>query len=45
MDDAPFESAVKDFYFTNPIARASKIMADCAAAYGAKETGATGTNG
>ena len=45
MDDVPFVSAVTDFYFTNPIARASKIMADCAAVYGQKDTGATGTNG
>ncbi|MEQ9519997.1 MAG: NADH-quinone oxidoreductase subunit NuoG [Parvibaculum sp.] len=45
MDDTPFASAVTDFYFTNPIARASKIMADCAAVYGQKVTGATGTNG
>jgi NADH-quinone oxidoreductase subunit G len=29
--NAPFMSAVKDFYFTNPIARASKTMADCSA--------------
>jgi NADH-quinone oxidoreductase subunit G len=28
---APFKSPVKDFYFTNPIARASKIMAECSA--------------
>ena len=28
---APFASAVKDFYLTNPIARASAIMADCSA--------------
>jgi NADH-quinone oxidoreductase subunit G len=28
---APFQSPVKDFYFTNPIARASKIMAECSA--------------
>jgi NADH-quinone oxidoreductase subunit G len=27
--NAPFLSPVKDFYFTNPIARASKIMAEC----------------
>jgi NADH-quinone oxidoreductase subunit G len=26
-----FTSPIKDFYFTNPIARASKIMADCSA--------------
>jgi NADH-quinone oxidoreductase subunit G len=29
--NVPFQSPVKDFYFTNPIARASKIMADCSA--------------
>lgn len=45
IDAAPFESAVSSFYFTNPIARASKIMADCDAVNGGKETGATGTNG
>jgi NADH-quinone oxidoreductase subunit G len=28
---APFQSPVKDFYFTNPIARASKVMAECSA--------------
>jgi len=27
----PFESPIKDFYFTNPIARASRIMAECSA--------------
>ena len=30
--DAPFASAVKTFYLTNPIARASVTMAECAAA-------------
>ena len=30
IDNAPFTSAVADFYFTNPIARASKTMAECA---------------
>jgi NADH-quinone oxidoreductase subunit G len=29
--DAPFTSAVKDFYLTNPIARASVTMAECSA--------------
>ena len=29
VSDAPFASPVKDFYFTNPIARASAIMAEC----------------
>lgn len=37
-----FTYAVKDFYFTNPIARASAIMADCARAKGAR-SGAEGT--
>ncbi len=31
VDKAPFESAVKDFYLTNPIARASRVMAECSA--------------
>jgi NADH-quinone oxidoreductase subunit G len=30
-DKAPFRSAVDNFYFTNPIARASAVMAECAA--------------
>jgi len=30
-DKAPFRSAVTDFYLTNPIARASAIMAECSA--------------
>jgi NADH-quinone oxidoreductase subunit G len=30
-DKAPLRSSVDDFYFTNPIARASAIMAECAA--------------
>ena len=28
---APFASSVSDFYFTNPIARASRVMAECSA--------------
>ena len=28
---APLRSAVEDFYFTNPIARASIVMAECSA--------------
>ncbi len=31
ITDAPFVSAVQNFYLTNPIARASKTMAECAA--------------
>jgi NADH-quinone oxidoreductase subunit G len=30
-DKAPLTSSVSDFYFTNPIARASAIMAECSA--------------
>jgi NADH-quinone oxidoreductase subunit G len=30
-DKAPLRSSVADFYFTNPIARASAIMAECSA--------------
>ncbi len=40
-DKAPFASAVIDFYFTNPIARASAIMAECSAlAHAATKTAA-----
>ena len=31
IDKAPFAPAVTDFYFTNPIARASRVMAECSA--------------
>ena len=31
VTSAPFKNAVSDFYFTNPIARASEVMAECAA--------------
>ena len=30
-DGAPFGSVVEDFYLTNPIARASAVMAECSA--------------
>ena len=30
-DRAPLRSVVEDFYFTNPIARASAVMAECSA--------------
>jgi NADH-quinone oxidoreductase subunit G len=30
-EKTPFHSAVADFYLTNPIARASAIMAECSA--------------
>jgi NADH-quinone oxidoreductase subunit G len=31
LDKAPFAAAIEDFYLTNPIARASKTMAECSA--------------
>ncbi|MFN4230207.1 NADH-quinone oxidoreductase subunit NuoG [Parvibaculum sp.] len=31
LDDAPFETPVRDFFMTNPIARASAVMAECSA--------------
>ena len=31
VDKAPFGSSVHDFYLTNPIARASRVMAECSA--------------
>ena len=31
VSDAPFESAIKAFHLTNPVARASVTMAECAA--------------
>jgi NADH-quinone oxidoreductase subunit G len=31
MDKAPFSSPIEDFYLTNPIARASAVMAECSA--------------
>jgi len=41
MSDAPFKTPIQDFYFTNPIARASVTMAECSkacwAAHGAKQ--------
>jgi len=30
-DKAPFQSKIGDFYFTNPIARCSVVMAECSA--------------
>jgi len=30
-DRAPFHSSIEDFYLTNPIARASAVMAECSA--------------
>ena len=36
---APFASPVKDFYLTNPIARASVTMAECSASVAAARAG------
>jgi len=38
VDKAPFSVAVDDFYLTNPIARASAIMAECSALAEARTT-------
>jgi NADH-quinone oxidoreductase subunit G len=29
LEKAPFRACVEDFYLTNPIARASAVMAEC----------------
>jgi NADH-quinone oxidoreductase subunit G len=29
VEKTPFKSAVEDYYLTNPIARASAVMAEC----------------
>jgi NADH-quinone oxidoreductase subunit G len=45
---AAFAPPIRDFYQTNPIARASRVMAECSAllaAEGVSQTGATGTHG
>ena len=31
LGGAPFRNAIGDFYLTNPIARASAVMAECSA--------------
>ena len=41
----PFGSAVRDFYLTNPIARASAVMAELSALKKSMERGTTGTHG
>ena len=37
LQDAPFASPVRDFYLTNPIARASVTMAECSASLAASQ--------
>jgi NADH-quinone oxidoreductase subunit G len=38
LDAAPFRSVIDDFYLTNPIARASKTLAECSALVSALDT-------
>jgi NADH-quinone oxidoreductase subunit G len=38
VSDTPFTSAIRDFYFTNPIARASRTMAECSKLYWASRS-------
>jgi NADH-quinone oxidoreductase subunit G len=41
IEPVPFLPAIADFYLTNPIARASKVMAECSAlAHGARQAAA-----
>jgi NADH-quinone oxidoreductase subunit G len=35
-DKAPFRSSIADFYFSNPVARSSAVMAECSAIAGAR---------
>jgi NADH-quinone oxidoreductase subunit G len=37
VSSAPFAATIQDFYFTNPIARASTVMAECSKAYWAAQ--------
>ncbi len=45
IDSAPFESAVKNFYMTDPISRNSETMARCTEAFVRPKQKATGTHG
>jgi NADH-quinone oxidoreductase subunit G len=45
LDGAPFLSPIEDFYRTDPIRRASGILADCCALHAPAEAEATGTYG
>jgi NADH-quinone oxidoreductase subunit G len=40
VDAAPFKNPISDFYLTNPVARASEVMAECSAARKAAEIAA-----
>jgi NADH-quinone oxidoreductase subunit G len=45
LDAAPFASPIEDFYRTDPISRASLIMAECSALHATTHEPATGTYG
>jgi NADH-quinone oxidoreductase subunit G len=45
LGSEPFGQAVRDFYLTNPIARASAVMAELSALAKSKQQGTTGTHG
>ena len=46
MSDQAFVTPIADFYLTDPIARASKVMAECSLQIAElAEKGATGTDG
>ena len=52
LGEAPFAPVIRNFYLTNPVCRASVVMAECASTFGARsaETGTktgtkTGTHG
>ncbi|MDE1151205.1 MAG: NADH-quinone oxidoreductase subunit NuoG [Micavibrio sp.] len=44
-DKAPFVLPIDNFYMTDPISRASKVMADCTEAFAEGQKGKTGTHG
>jgi NADH-quinone oxidoreductase subunit G len=45
LESVPFASPIGDFYQTNPISRASRVMAECSALHAAPVEQATGTYG
>ena len=45
LEGAPFASPIADFYRTDPISRASLIMAECSALHAPAPEAATGTHG
>ena len=44
-DKAPFAQHIANFYMTDPVSRASKVMAECTAAFLQGKKGKTGTHG